>query len=131
MQAIEMNDKALAKLKELGVKLAIDDFGTGYSSLSYLKRFDVDRLKIDKSFIDNVDTDANTAALTRAIINMARSLNIKVIAEGVETKAQLDFLREHGCDEIQGYYFSPPVDTAKMTDIFQHNRALPLMKETQ
>jgi hypothetical protein len=93
----------------MGLKLAIDDFGTGYSSLSYLRQFPVDKLKIDKSFIRNVVAGNGDAAITTAIISMAKSLHLKVIAEGVETEEQLCFLREHQCDEMQGYYFSKPV----------------------
>ena len=99
----------LQDLKAMGVKLAIDDFGTGYSSLSYLRQFPVHRLKIDRSFIKAVATNSDDAAITSAIINMGKSLNLKVIAEGVEDEAQMSFLRDHQCDEIQGYYFSQPL----------------------
>jgi EAL domain-containing protein (putative c-di-GMP-specific phosphodiesterase class I) len=96
-------------LKHMGLKLAIDDFGTGYSSLSYLRQFPVSKLKIDGSFIRDVATNADAAAIATAIISLAKSLNLKVIAEGVETEAQLAFLREHHCDEVQGYYLSKPL----------------------
>lgn len=99
----------LQELDEMGLRLAIDDFGTGYSSLSYLKQFPVKKLKIDRSFIRNVAQNSSDAAITTAIIGMAKSLGLKVIAEGVENKAQMSFLREHRCDEIQGYYFSRPI----------------------
>ena len=107
----------LLELEKMGLKLAIDDFGTGYSSLSYLTQFPVSKLKIDRSFIRNVATNPNDAAITTAIIGMAKSLHLKVIAEGVDDVAQMEFLREHHCDEIQGYYFSKPLlveDTAAM-----------------
>lgn len=106
----------LRELREMGVKLAIDDFGTGYSSLSYLKQFRVNKLKIDRSFICNIATDPGDAAITDAIISMARSMNIKVIAEGVEDEEQMSFLREHGCDQIQGYYFSKPIMASEVAD---------------
>ncbi len=103
----------LFELKALGVQLSIDDFGTGYSSLSYLKRFPLDRIKIDQSFIRDSATNAHDAALTCSIIDLGHSLNFKVIAEGVETRQQLAFLRAHRCDEIQGYYFSEPVPASE------------------
>jgi diguanylate cyclase (GGDEF)-like protein/PAS domain S-box-containing protein len=106
----------LRELNEMGLKLAIDDFGTGYSSLSYLKQFPVKKLKIDGSFIRNVALNPSDAAITTAIIGMAKSLGLKVIAEGVENEAQMSFLREHLCDEIQGYYFSRPLTATELVD---------------
>ncbi len=106
----------LNDLSALGIKLSIDDFGTGYSSFSYLKHFPVSRLKIDQSFIDKVATDPSHAAITTAIISMAKQLNLRVIAEGVETETQFVFLRDHGCDEIQGYYFSQPLTGDRVPD---------------
>jgi EAL domain-containing protein (putative c-di-GMP-specific phosphodiesterase class I) len=106
----------LEELKEMGLNLAIDDFGTGYSSLSYLRQFPVSKLKIDRSFIRDITTNPGDAAITTAIIDMARSLSLRVIAEGVETEAQMSFLRANQCDEIQGYYFSRPLLADKFAD---------------
>jgi diguanylate cyclase (GGDEF)-like protein/PAS domain S-box-containing protein len=114
MHDAERINVAMQSLKALGVDIAVDDFGTGYSSLSYLKRFPVDRLKVDKSFVRDIDSDPDDAAIVRAIITLGHALGLKVVAEGVETHAHLEFLRRHGCDELQGYYFSRPVPAAEM-----------------
>lgn len=95
----------------MGLQISIDDFGTGYSSLSYLKQFPVHTLKMDKSFVDHVTEDEEDASFARMVIGIARSLNLGLIAEGVETKDQLEFLRHEGCKQIQGYYFSKPLTT--------------------
>jgi diguanylate cyclase (GGDEF)-like protein len=109
MQNPEQAARLLAQLKEMGVQLAMDDFGTGYSSLAYLKRFPVDSIKIDRSFIQGLPGDEEDATITQAVIAMAHSLRLRTIAEGVETAEQLAFLERLGCDEIQGYYFSKPL----------------------
>jgi EAL domain-containing protein (putative c-di-GMP-specific phosphodiesterase class I) len=109
MHSVDTTLETLFRLKDMGVRLAIDDFGTGYSSLSYLKRFPLDTLKIDRSFIKDLPRDAEDAAIARAIIAMAHSLKLAVVAEGVEAAEQLAFLQQHGCDVVQGYLFSRPV----------------------
>jgi predicted signal transduction protein with EAL and GGDEF domain len=106
----------IQELKAIGVTLAIDDFGTGYSSFSYLRQFQVSKLKIDRSFIRDVTLNPDDAAITAAIISMAKSLNLRVIAEGVEDEAQMTFLRVNRCDEIQGYYFSKPLAVDNVAD---------------
>ncbi|NVM77422.1 EAL domain-containing protein (putative c-di-GMP-specific phosphodiesterase class I) [Duganella sp. SG902] len=118
-QAVEL----LHKLKALGLALSIDDFGTGYSSFSYLRHFPIDVLKIDRSFVSDIGEDGE-AAIVVSIIALAHNLKLRVIAEGVETAGQLDYLRRHGCDEIQGYYFSPPLPAADFEQLLRQGRDL-------
>ncbi|WP_343733128.1 EAL domain-containing protein [Duganella sp.] len=118
-QAVEL----LHKLKALGLALSIDDFGTGYSSFSYLRHFPIDVLKIDRSFVSDI-SEADEAAIVVSIIALAHNLKLRVIAEGVETASQVDYLRRHGCDEIQGYYFSPPLPAADFEQLLKQGRDL-------
>jgi len=124
MHDVESAMTIMKALKGLGVQLAMDDFGTGYSSLSYLKRFPFDKLKIDLSFIRDIMTDPESAAIARAIIAMAHNLNLRAIAEGVETEEQLEYLRLHGCDEIQGYLVSRPVNAVEFELLLRKDRWL-------
>jgi diguanylate cyclase (GGDEF)-like protein/PAS domain S-box-containing protein len=116
--------EALAQLKALGVRLSIDDFGTGYSSLSYLQKFPVDFIKIDRSFLSDVNVNGN-AVITRAIIALGHSLQMKVVAEGVETREQIAFLRDHDCDQMQGFYFSPPLPREALRQMVSRDARLP------
>ncbi|HUP94062.1 MAG TPA: EAL domain-containing protein [Burkholderiales bacterium] len=115
----------LNELKEMNIQLAVDDFGTGYSSLGYLRRFPIDRLKIDRSFIDDVPSSQHDATITRAIISLAHNLGLNVIAEGVETPAQLAFLAANGCDEIQGYLLSKPLDETALKTFIESRQTRP------
>ncbi|MCE9550275.1 MAG: EAL domain-containing protein [Betaproteobacteria bacterium] len=124
MQDAEAAILLLEDMKAMGLKLSVDDFGTGYSSLSYLKRFPIDKFKIDQSFVRDLATDTNDAVIVSTIISMAHSLKLKVIAEGVETAEQLAFLKQQGCDEIQGYYFSQPVSAEEFTKLLSSGRGL-------
>ena len=112
----------LEKMKSLGVRIAIDDFGTGYSSLAYLKRFPIDTIKVDRSFIRDIPSDSGDMQITRAIIAMAHSLKLRVVAEGVETAEQFKFLRSQRCDTVQGYYFHRPLPEAELAAVLKLNR---------
>ena len=121
-QVMDNPDAAINKLKEIsniGIELAIDDFGTGYSSLAYLKKLPLNKLKIDQSFIKDIPEDEDDMAITKAIIALGKSLNLKLIAEGVETQAQKDFLLENDCTTIQGYYYSRPLPSDEITELLQ------------
>jgi diguanylate cyclase (GGDEF)-like protein len=124
MQNVEFTIALLSDLQDLGVKVAIDDFGTGYSSLSYLKHFPVNALKIDHCFIQDVTSDRHDATICLAIIDLAHSLALEVIAEGVETQEQFQFLKDHGCDQMQGYLFSQPLPTAEFAKMLSDGKSL-------
>lgn len=114
----------LNNLKALGIGLAVDDFGTGFSSLAYLKRFPIDRLKIDRSFVHDVTEDPDSSAIARAVIHLGHSMGLKVLAEGVETRDELEFLRIHDCDELQGYFFSEPLAAENMAELLVAGKRL-------
>ena len=116
----------LRELEKLGVELSIDDFGTGYSALSYLKNLPITTVKLAQSFVHNITTDPRDAAIATAIIAMAHSLNYTVIAEGVETEEQLDFLRAQHCDAAQGYLFSPAVPAKMLTKFLEEGGRVPM-----
>ena len=128
LSSADMTLPVIHELSALGVTLAIDDFGTGYSNFGYLRQFRVSRLKIDRSFINNVAVDPDDAAIANAIISMAKSMSLKVIAEGVENEAQMSFLRVHLCDEIQGYYFSKPLTVDKVAEKLRGDCHEPLVR---
>jgi len=119
MKQVESSTSILKALRDRGVKIAIDDFGTGYSSLSYLRKFPVDALKIDQSFVRQISTAGDDTVIVTAVIGMARSLKLRVVAEGVETLEELEFLRAHQCDEAQGFYFSRPVPPRRFAELLR------------
>jgi EAL domain-containing protein (putative c-di-GMP-specific phosphodiesterase class I) len=123
MHDVEKVMATLNGFRELGVRLAIDDFGTGYSSLSNLKRFPIDTIKVDRSFVRELPGDPESRGITEAIIEMARVLSMTVIAEGVETREQAEYLREQACDEFQGFYFSKPVPAAEFVKMLEMQMA--------
>lgn len=117
MENVEETILVMKEIQEMGIRFSIDDFGTGYSSLSYLRRFPLDNLKIDKSFVDELPHNEESAAIARTIITLGRSLNLKIVAEGVETPEQLKFLRDEGVDFIQGFYFSRPLPLISLLNL--------------
>jgi EAL domain-containing protein (putative c-di-GMP-specific phosphodiesterase class I) len=119
MRNVDDTTENMKRFSAAGLKLAIDDFGTGYSSLGYLRQFPVDALKIDRSFVKDLSTSSDDAAICAAIIAMARELKLKVIAEGVETVEQLEFLRKHRCDQVQGYLISEPIPIAELEKLLR------------
>jgi EAL domain-containing protein (putative c-di-GMP-specific phosphodiesterase class I) len=126
MQDTETVINTLNEFKTLGVRFSIDDFGTGYSSLSYLKRFPIDTLKIDRSFVRDLVINPEDQAIINAIIALAHSLNLRVIAEGVETEQQLSFLHKQGSDGMQGFLFSPPIPAKSLTKLLKEGKSLKL-----
>ncbi|MBI5593230.1 MAG: EAL domain-containing protein [Deltaproteobacteria bacterium] len=130
MHDVESAARLTGKLKELGVCMTMDDFGTGYSSLSYLKQFPFDKIKIDRSFIRNITSDPDSAVIARAMIALAHSLRLRVIAEGIETDGQLNYLLFHGCDEMQGFYFSRPIPAQQLEQMLREDRRLPLPEKS-
>jgi len=126
VENVEFNIQKLQLIKKLGIQIALDDFGTGYSSLSYLQQFPFNVLKIDRCFIHNIDQNSINSIITKTIIDMAHQLNLKVVAEGVETEAELAFLVEHKCDEVQGYLFSPPLPTHEFEQLLSSKKRFPI-----
>jgi EAL domain-containing protein (putative c-di-GMP-specific phosphodiesterase class I) len=124
MQNAENTIHSLRELKAIGVRISMDDFGTGYSSLNYLKRFPIDTLKLDQSFVHDITTDRSAAAIVSAVISLAHSLELKVVAEGVETEEQLAFLRQHRCERIQGFLFSAPMSAEELEPYLMARRQL-------
>jgi EAL domain-containing protein (putative c-di-GMP-specific phosphodiesterase class I) len=120
MNDLDHNIVRLNQIRDMGVAISIDDFGTGYSSLSYLKKFPVQTLKIDRAFITNIDIDPDDAAIVEAIIALATTLKLSVVAEGVETREQLKVLTNFNCDVIQGFYFSKAVSAKDISALMQH-----------
>jgi EAL domain-containing protein (putative c-di-GMP-specific phosphodiesterase class I) len=121
---VERCIQILRNLKDMGVQIAIDDFGTGYSSLNYLKQFPIDILKIDRCFIEDAVHDKNDVAIIKTVLTLSKNLSMSVIAEGVETHAQCKLLSDLGCDELQGFYFSRPLNKEEFESMLRENRKL-------
>jgi len=122
IQDLQTTITTLNQLHVIGIQISIDDFGTGYSSLSYLKRLPISKIKIDQSFVRDICADPDDAAIADAVISLGHSLKMQVIAEGVETAEQLDYLRAHGCDEMQGYYFSHPLPAEAFAELVRNKQ---------
>ena len=127
----EQSVAILEQLSAMGVLVSVDDFGTGYSSMSYLRRFPIDKLKIDRVFINELASRPEDASIVRAIVSLAHSLNLKVVAEGVETPAQLDFLKTAGCDEYQGYHYSRPLPADQFQRLIRDARSNDVLTEEE
>jgi EAL domain-containing protein (putative c-di-GMP-specific phosphodiesterase class I) len=121
MDDVDMSEDTLSRLKTLGVKLVVDDFGTGYSSLSYLRRFPVDVLKVDRSFVDGLGSDSGDSAIVNAVVTLAHALGLRAVAEGVESEGQLGELRRLGCDTAQGFHFAKPAPAHQISELLQRD----------
>jgi EAL domain-containing protein (putative c-di-GMP-specific phosphodiesterase class I) len=122
MRNINDTISTLTSFKEMGIEISVDDFGTGYSSLSYLKQLPINTLKIDRSFVKDIPYDEDDVTITAAIIAMAKNLRLSVVAEGVETESQLEFLEQRGCEKAQGYFISKPLPAEEMTNLLQNQK---------
>jgi EAL domain-containing protein (putative c-di-GMP-specific phosphodiesterase class I) len=120
MRNVNETIATLNDFKDMGISISVDDFGTGYSSLSYLKRFPLDNLKVDRTFVKDIPENEDDVTITSAIIALAQSLGLGVVAEGVETESQLEFLEQYGCELAQGYYFSKPLPANEMVRMLRH-----------
>jgi EAL domain-containing protein (putative c-di-GMP-specific phosphodiesterase class I) len=127
MQNVEVTIKILNEISKAGIKLSIDDFGTGYSSLAYLKRYPINKLKIDKSFVNDITTDSDDAAIVNTIVAMAHNLRLNVIAEGVETAEQTEFLKKIGCEEVQGFLFAKPMPYSRLEELLEDENYLNIL----